>query len=275
MKKLLFCLLSIFLLCTSMISVYAAEYPLGGPNIVIDFDGEDDSIYVTLLCETKDPVNDRYSYLSWPEKYSIQNYDSIRVKFEQVAESNDYYFVDSFVQLTKDYSKLEWYGKTTSFKILIYSSDTDSFLISDTIPIKSSYLSKYHVHFDEEIIVESVDPYPTLFPLCTAVLIVSFLVRFILSFFFKYHQSKLFNNLLIEIISVSLLYSFLLAVMTYYEGKIAFIVIEFLCFWVLLIVEYAFVKLSLSVTTHHFLYSFLCNILHYLFCFQLFNSYIW
>ena len=275
MKKLLFCFYSFLLICSSILPVYAAEYPLSGPDIVIDIEIENEPVYVSILCETNNPINDRYSYRSWPEKYDIKNYDSISIKFEKYAESIDYFFVDEFVCLSKEKSVLEWYGKTPSFKILVYFPETDSFLISDEIEIQSSYLSKYNISFNEKITVESVNPYPTLLPLCFAVCIGSILIRLILSFLFKYHQSKHFSLLVNKTIAVSFLYSFLLAVTTYYNGKTAFIVIEFLCFWILLIFEYLFCKFKLSLHSYHFLYSLLCNIIHFLFCFHLFNSYIW
>ena len=281
MKKFLFCFYSFIFLFSLILPVHAAEYPLSGPNIEIEIDSIQDTIYVTLLCETAAPLNDRTHYMShsnnpYDFKYDHHDfYDSLLDKMGNYAKNDRYYFVDNLIQVTKEYYKVYWYGKTSSFKIMVYLPESDSIIISDEIETNSSYLNKYHVSFNGEINVEPVNPYPTLLPLCFTAFIGSVLIRFMLSYFFKYQQSNRFSLFVIKTFAVSLLYSFILAVMTYYNGKIAFIIIEFICFWILLIIEYLFSKFLLSIQTYHFLYSLLCNILHYLFCFSLFNNYIW
>ena len=64
MKKFLFCLYSFIFLFSIILPVHAAEYPLSGPNIEIEIDSIQDPIYVTLLCETAAPLNDRTHYMS-------------------------------------------------------------------------------------------------------------------------------------------------------------------------------------------------------------------
>lgn len=104
------------------------------PSIIIDFKGlHGENFYVTLLSEIpstgphsalgEHPNNQRYN--TYDEDYYIWK------KFVDYKDIDGYYFLQYFKNCTET-SEFKWgYYPPPKFKILIYFSETDSFLISD------------------------------------------------------------------------------------------------------------------------------------------------
>ena len=132
MKRKLFALLLCLILITAMtITVSADMGPK--PSVRITFTGVQGETYYGTLLSLRDSTgpasawdgNPEYAYLQ-PED---EDYD-IWLKFVEYEDTDGYYFLQWFWECSEE-NQLNWtYYPPTSFKILLYFPETDTFYVS-------------------------------------------------------------------------------------------------------------------------------------------------
>ena len=149
MKRKIFALLLCFVLVMAMpITAHADMGPK--PSVRIEFTGiEGETYYGTLLSKSKStgPAsawdgNPEYAYRH-PED---ADYD-IWLKFVEYEDTDGYYFLQWFWECSEN-NQLNWtYYPPTSFKILLYFPETDTFYVS---PIYERYaFDSYFTNFSQ------------------------------------------------------------------------------------------------------------------------------
>jgi|LSQX01.1.fsa_nt_gb hypothetical protein len=137
MKKivtLFMCLTILFLLFP--IIAYADIGPK--ESIVIDFKGlENKNYFVTLL--SKDPPIGPHTAFNENSDSQVQDENSIRSKFVSYIDEDGYYFLQ-FYSDCSDTSRFTWRNfPPSTFKILIYFPDEDSFMVSNGVYEKYAF----------------------------------------------------------------------------------------------------------------------------------------
>ena len=155
MKRKIFALLLCFVLVMAMpITAHADMGPK--PSVRIEFTGiEGETYYGTLLSKSKStgPAsawdgNPEYAYRQ-PED---ADYD-IWLKFVEYEDTDGYYFLQWFWECSEN-NQLNWtYYPPTSFKILLYFPETDTFYVS---PVYERYA--FDSYFNVDLSEYDTDP---------------------------------------------------------------------------------------------------------------------
>ncbi|SHK13847.1 hypothetical protein [Desulforamulus aeronauticus] len=273
------CLAMLFMLLP--ITAYADVGPK--PSIIIDFKGlEKENYYVTLL--SKNPSTGPYTALSKnpnQQKYTPSDDEyEIWKKFVSYEDVDEYYFLQFFSNCSKT-SQFVWgYYPPSSFKILLYFPETDSFMVSSEIYERYAFDSYYTAcitageiqgstyNYNGTIKVEKSYDYTWEIISLLARIIATVAIEIAIALLFGFRAKKqIFIILTANIITQSVL-NILLAIINYSQGSMMFVfsyvLLEFLVFAIEAAIYYIYLnKYSNKKITQKWiapLYALLANI---------------
>ena len=199
------------------------------PSVVIDFSGlEGKSYYVTLLSyeESTGPYsanNDYYDYLGDQD---------IFVKFSQYKDVDGHYFLGYYENCSAT-NKFAWtYYPPQKFKILIYLTESDSFIVSDQIERYAfdSYYTAIITDYEGELsaqvgidIVKSYDYTNEIISLVIRV-ILTITIELVIAWLFGFRGKKVLGFIAITNIATQILLNLVLNTTNYYSGMDTFII---------------------------------------------------
>ncbi len=235
MKKKLF----FIILCVTVMLIYLPTFAYGDigpkPSVVVNFEGlEGETYYVTLLSETsstgpysavgKFPGDARYGQED--EGHEIWQ------KFVSYEDGDGYYFLQFFRDCTET-QQFKWtYYPPNKFKVLVYLSELDSFLVSE-IYERYAFDSYYRIDIREM----ELEPLSTIEGITAqknynySEEIISLLLRIIatisieilIAFIYGYRSKKQLNIIIKTNIITQTLLNILLNTVNYYSGGLAFL----------------------------------------------------
>ena len=220
-----------FLLCVVLLMAIpiTASADMGPkPSVRIEFTGiEGETYYGTLLSKNKStgPAsawdgNPKYAYCQ-PED---EDYD-IWLKFVEYEDTDSYYFLQWFWECSEE-NKLNWtYYPPTSFKILLYFPETDTFYVS---PVYERYafdsyftvdLSEYHL---EPILASKSYDYTWELISLVARIVLTIALEVAIALLFGYRKKKVLALLAVVNIVTQVTLNVALNIINYHSGSMSF-----------------------------------------------------
>ncbi len=211
------------IMCLSVIPVKADMGPK--PSVHIEFEGIEDRLYyVTLL--SKEQSTGPYSYSTEPidnESFLIsEEYASDDLKawnaFREYEDDDGYYFINYFARCNEDQDFTWGYYPPSTFKILVYFLDDQSFVISDTME-KYAFNSYYTVDFDNEpLAIENSYNYTKEMTSFSIRVILTLLIEIFIAILFNLKKKHILTCIVIVNVLTQILLNVILNVTHYYYG---------------------------------------------------------
>ncbi len=235
MKKRIFAFFICIVLLIPVLSISASADIGPKPSVVIDFKGlENQKYYVTLLSK----VSSTGPYSAYNGKYE-KHFDSekdreIWEKFVAYKDADGYYFLQYFADCSGS-NRFRWgYYPPSSFKILIYFPESDSFVVSADTYDRYAFDSYYTVDatkldiksvttFNKAMGVKRTYDYTWEVISLLARIVITVAVELALAWCCGYRARKQFRLILITNISTQVILNMLLNIINFKQGYFAFI----------------------------------------------------
>lgn len=208
------------------------------PSVVIEFQGlEEEAYYVTLLSKESSTGpwslgNDYYEYLGDREVFD---------KFSAYEDVDGYYFL-SYMQDCSEEDTFQWtYYPPSTFKILIYFTEYDRFLLMDEVYERYAFDSYYTVEVEDvESVIGAVSlekgtvadmdiqvnrSYDFSMELVSLLVrvVLTILIEVVIAMLFGYRNRKALTTITAINVCTQILLNVLLNVINYQSGQYAFV----------------------------------------------------